>query len=148
MGIWDRLGNVIRSYLNEDDPFVRSARGNRASYGREDPDLNAAYEELNDYLKGEKKETAKERAEEKRAEERVRPVPEEIRKDFEELGLTPDASAGECKAAYKKLLKLYHPDRHTGDPANLKKATEKSARLNAAYDRLIRWFSINEINPN
>jgi curved DNA-binding protein CbpA len=45
----------------------------------------------------------------------------------------------ECKAAYKKLLKLHHPDRHAGHTGNMKKATEKSARINAAYDRIEKW---------
>ncbi|MDR2631686.1 MAG: J domain-containing protein [Spirochaetaceae bacterium] len=62
-----------------------------------------------------------------------------MRRDFEELGLSPGASAAECKAAYKQLLKKHHPDRHAGHPGNMKKATEKSARLNAAYDRIERW---------
>ncbi|MDR2094638.1 MAG: J domain-containing protein, partial [Treponema sp.] len=65
--------------------------------------------------------------------------PEELRPDFAELGLPFGASAGECKAAYKKLLNTHHPDRHAGHAGNMKKATEKSARINAAYDRIEKW---------
>jgi curved DNA-binding protein CbpA len=41
--------------------------------------------------------------------------------------------------AYKKLLKIHHPDRHAGHPGNMKKATEKSARINAAYQKIEHW---------
>jgi len=66
-------------------------------------------------------------------------LPESLRKDFAELGVPFGASADDCKAAYKKLLKIHHPDRHAGHPGNMKKATEKSARINAAYQRIEHW---------
>jgi curved DNA-binding protein CbpA len=37
------------------------------------------------------------------------------------------------KAAYKKLLFKYHPDRNASSPDQLKKATETSTRINNAY---------------
>jgi DnaJ-class molecular chaperone len=66
-------------------------------------------------------------------------IPEALRGDFAELGVSFGASAEECKAAYKKLLKVHHPDRHAGHEGNMKKATEKSSRINAAYQRIERW---------
>jgi DnaJ-domain-containing protein 1 len=66
-------------------------------------------------------------------------LPESLRKDFAELGVAFGASADDCKAAYKKLLKIHHPDRHAGHPGNMKKATEKSARINAAYQKIEHW---------
>jgi DnaJ-domain-containing protein 1 len=141
MGIWNRLENVIKSYLNDDAP-------QSGSYGRtnrsHDPDLDAAYEELNDFLRGgasASSDTGREAAGEKR--EKERPVPGEIREDFTELGLAPGATAEECKAAYKKLLKIHHPDRHADHPGNMKKATEKTARINSAYRRLEKWFIVS-----
>ena len=127
MSIWERLGTVIKSYINDGEvkSFGRSAPGG-------DPDLEAAYEELDDFLRGEDSRA--------KAGERVRAVPEDVRRAFGELGLEPDASAEECKEAYKKLLKIHHPDRHTKHEGNMKKATEKSARVNAAYERLTEWF--------
>ena len=139
MGIWDRLGSVIKSYLNDSNEagFTRSSPKRQG-----DPDLNAAYEELDDFLKGnDGKSKSKVWDDEKeKTAEKKRPVPEEIRRDFAELGLTPEASAEECKEAYKKLLKIHHPDRHANHEGNLKKATEKTARVNASYDRLEVWF--------
>ncbi|MDR0568327.1 MAG: J domain-containing protein [Spirochaetaceae bacterium] len=62
-----------------------------------------------------------------------------MKRDFAELGLSPGASQEECKAAYKKLLKIHHPDRHAGHSENMRKATEKSARINTAFDRIEHW---------
>jgi hypothetical protein len=148
VGILDRLGDVLRSYLNDAGP----GPSGRPSAGRRvDPDLEAAYEELDDFLSGGK---AGSEAERSSAGKKGRPnsrgsgpggnagrtmPPESLRGDFEELGLAFGASADACKAAYKKLLKLHHPDRHAGHEENMRKATAKSARINAAYDRIERW---------
>ena len=137
MGIWERLENVIRSYIDDDDQIFRRTRRFRP-WEHSDPDLDAAYEELDDYLRGNDS-RGKEGGGEKTGEQ-VRPVPDEIRRDFAELGLGPDATAEECKEAYKKLLKVHHPDRHANHAGNLKKATEKTARVNASYGRLMAWF--------
>ena len=153
MGIWERLGNVIKSYLSDDDygtsgektSFGRSGSG-RSDPGensRADPDLDAAYEELNDFLRGKdtsRKDTSEKDRDGKAAGEKIRPVPKELREDFAELGLEPEASARECKESYKKLLKMYHPDRHAGNLEAVKMATEKTARVNVAYDRIEKWF--------
>jgi hypothetical protein len=48
MGIWNRLGNVVKNYLNDD---YGKTQWRRSSGGGADPDLDAAYEELNDFLK-------------------------------------------------------------------------------------------------
>ena len=140
MGMLDRLGNVIKSYLN--DYSEGQNRGERLRQGRSDPDYNAAYEELDDFLNKKDKqsggETSKEASKGSSGHNRV--PPESLNKDFEELGLSPDASFEECKAAYKSLLKIHHPDKHSGHENNMKKATEKSARVNTAYRRLEDWF--------
>jgi hypothetical protein len=145
MGIWDRLGTVLKSYLADGNetarPFHKSHRA-----GQGDPDYDEAYEELNEFLRGEKpenkgKNTWEEKTGKKSEEkQRSKKVPPSLVKDFEELGLEADASAEECKEAYKKLLKKHHPDKHHGHPGNLKKATEKTAKINAAYDRIEKWF--------
>jgi len=145
MGIWERLGRVIKSYLNDDYDENHDGPGERPRNHREaernihDSDYDAAYEELNDFLSG-KDRTKEQKGGEKEAGEQVRQVPRELWGDFAELGLNPDAKAGECKEAYKKLLKIHHPDRHAGNADAVKKATEKTARINAAYDRLDKWF--------
>ena len=136
MGIWDRLGSVIKSYINHDERIFGKTASGRSS----DPDIDAAYEELDDFLRGNgSKSTSKTNRDEKTT-MRKKPIPEDIRKAFEELGLKLEATAEECKEAYKKLLKTHHPDRHAKHEENLKKATDKTSRVNAAYERLMKWF--------
>ena len=141
MGIWERVGSVIKSYLNNDEEtvFAKSPKGH-ARQG--DPDLDAAYDELDDFLNGkENRDRGREGQRETGGEkQRARSAPDHLRKDFEELGISPEATPEECKEAYKNLLKKYHPDRHAQTSENLKTATEKTARINAAYDRLLEWF--------
>jgi len=145
MGIWERLGNVIKSYLSDDDyGTLREKSRADPEWKIHDSDLDAAYEELNDYLRGGS--APKKSGDRKSAGEQVRPVPKELREDFAELGLRPEASAQECKESYKKILKMYHPDRHAGNPEAVKMATEKTARVNVAYDRIERWFRTGEIH--
>lgn len=148
MGIIDRLSTVIRSYLNEDSS-VQSDSGWARNTGRtSDPDLDAAFEELNDFLGKEKRGADGESRDQSRHTDNSRrtgrqgdasAIPETLRADFAELGVPFGADAEVCKTAYKKLLKIHHPDRHAGHAENMRKATEKSSRINAAYERIERW---------
>jgi curved DNA-binding protein CbpA len=142
MGIFNRLGSVINSYINdfgnETNSRFKTARENQYS----DPDLNAAFEELNDFLNNEdnrfeKKRTWREAEAARFA--KIKLPPEELRPDFELLKIPFGADDETCKAAYKKLLKIHHPDRHAGHEGNYKKATERMARINAAWDRIENW---------
>jgi hypothetical protein len=64
--------------------------------------------------------------------------PEEQRDCFEILGLPPSASMEELRAAYKRLIKQYHPDRVYGlAPAFTKLAEAQTRRLNAAYQQAL-----------
>ena len=49
---------------------------------------------------------------------------------YKVLGLSPDASDEDVKAAYRALAKKYHPDLNPGD----KRAAERMNEINAAYD--------------
>jgi DnaJ-class molecular chaperone len=103
--------------------------------------LDAAYDELNEYLNTGKAANEQVKTDYSEAPGRTRNtvVPEALRPDFTELGVSFGASAEECKEAYKKLLKIHHPDRHANHEGNFQKATAKSARLNAAYERITQW---------
>jgi DnaJ like chaperone protein len=57
------------------------------------------------------------------------------------LGLVPDASLDEVRAAYRRLIRAHHPDLLVarGMPAErVALATQRVARINAARDRLLR----------
>src|SRR4051812_7382781 len=57
----------------------------------------------------------------------------DIRKDYYSiLGIAPDASHEVIRAAYRKLMFQYHPDRNHGDP----KADEIVKEINEADDVL------------
>ncbi|WP_461256125.1 J domain-containing protein [Treponema sp. R80B11-R83G3] len=142
MGIFDRLGTIINSYFND---FGNETAGRFKSTG--DPDYDAAYEELDDYL------NRKEYRFEKEANKGfsgakpsgAKLPPEELRPDFDLLGVQFGADNETCKAAYKNLLKIHHPDRHAGHEGNYKKATEKSAKINAAWDRIEKWRQTSKL---
>lgn len=56
---------------------------------------------------------------------------------YEVLGIKPGASNAEIKAAYKELVKKYHPDKYQNNPlADL--AEEKLQEVNEAYDMLMK----------
>ena len=58
---------------------------------------------------------------------------------YETLGIRRGASEDEIKAAYKELVKKYHPDKYQNNPlADL--AEEKLREVNEAYEELSRGF--------
>jgi curved DNA-binding protein CbpA len=145
-----RLGDLLRSYLDFDDDSTRNSYSDRNSG---DADLRDAYNELNEFLRGgnsargretrDKEDTHRSTAENGRTfrsetENRKLP-PESLRKDFAALGVAFGADEGTCKTAWKKLLKIHHPDRYAGDEAGAKNAAAQAAGINAAYDNICRW---------
>ncbi len=52
------------------------------------------------------------------------------------LGVSPDASLANIKAAWRKLARRHHPDLTVGDAAASRAATKQMAEINAAYEEL------------
>ncbi|MDB9372198.1 J domain-containing protein [Nodularia sphaerocarpa] len=59
----------------------------------------------------------------------------DINHAYEILGLTPGASQGQVKQAYRELVKIWHPDRFF-DPQQKQDAEEKIKDINVAYNKL------------
>lgn len=54
------------------------------------------------------------------------------------LGVAPNASRAEIRAAYRVLREIFHPDRHAGSAqAVQQRAAVELRKLNEAYDKLI-----------
>jgi curved DNA-binding protein CbpA len=59
----------------------------------------------------------------------------DINDAYEVLGLKPGASQAQVKQAYRKLVKIWHPDRFA-DPTQKQQAEEKIKKINVAYNLL------------
>ena len=60
-----------------------------------------------------------------------------MRNPYEILGIRENASEAEVKAAYRELVKKYHPDSYADNPlADL--AAEKLKEINEAYDLIMK----------
>lgn len=56
---------------------------------------------------------------------------------YKVLGVSPNATDEEVKAAYRELAKKYHPDKYVNNPlADL--AAEKMKEINQAYDEIVK----------
>ena len=66
---------------------------------------------------------------------------DELANAYEALGMTASATDAELKKAYRKLMSEYHPDKLMGQGVPddmLKAATERSQKVQAAYDVIKR----------
>jgi hypothetical protein len=133
-GIFDRLGNLLKSFLQDGESDIYSEKDHRFS----DPDMQDAWSELDDYLKtgtGRPASTGHFSG----ASGYTR-VPEEYREDFANLEIDFGAGLAVVKKAYKKMIKAYHPDRHAEDPEKSKTATEITKKLNFSYNRIVTYY--------
>ncbi len=56
---------------------------------------------------------------------------------YEVLGISPDATDDEVKAAYRQMARKYHPDNYADNPLS-DLAQQKMQEINEAYDTIIR----------
>ena len=65
---------------------------------------------------------------------------EELRRCFDVLDLAPNASWDDVRTACRDMLEVWQPDRFTANPRLQKRAEAKTAAINAALERLRRFY--------
>ncbi len=65
--------------------------------------------------------------------------PEAILRYYANLELEPGSSLSKIEAAYERLSKQYHPDKHKDDAEKHRAATELAASLTDAYRALVEY---------
>lgn len=63
-----------------------------------------------------------------------RRLPPGVARAYADLELTPEATLEEARAAWRKLVGKYHPDRFSGDAKRTAVATRVTAKLTAAWE--------------
>jgi hypothetical protein len=63
-----------------------------------------------------------------------------IKKYFQVLGISINASLDETKQAYRDLARVWHPDRFIDNQRLQRKATEKLKEINVAYEKILFFF--------
>jgi len=104
-----------------------------------------ALAEYNSWLK-EQEQTKEEYTEQPRTmPAKSTPTPEELEKARKTLGLSAGASESEIKSAFKKLARIWHPDKN---PGHEDEANKKMQEINAAHDALLPKQNDEEYNVN
>lgn len=128
--IFDRLGNLLKSVFQDDDT------GFSKPENLSDPDMQAAWDELNDFLNADSGSSSQARTERPRSSFRESSIPAAVREAYATIGVPSTATNEEIAKAYKALLLKHHPDRFANDPAKLASATEKTKLINRAFQEL------------
>lgn len=129
---FDRLGDLLRSLLEGDSSTA-------GYYDPKDPDMQAAIEELNAYLKDgglqeePEAESYHQRKDSQERQVRSADVDGSLRGNYAILGVAFAAPLGEVRKSYKHLLHKYHPDRFSQDAEKQALATEVTQALNEAF---------------
>ena len=144
VGVFDKLEEFLRTMVEQTEGHTENTA---------DPDYTDAWEELDEYMRfGEGRNTygpyrnratgtARARP---GAGGRSRPVPPYLGEHFRNLELEFGAPLEEVQAAYKRLIRRYHPDRFGASPGKQRTATEIIKRVNASYHRILAFYRSRE----
>jgi len=148
--IFDRLGNLLKSWLSDDQSGDRHDTSYTHKTG--DSDLDDSMAELDAFLNDDRETQEKLRLQKEarmRADEesraranyaRTQPgLPQKLLDAYKVLGLAYGCDFALVKSTYKRLLKEHHPDKHGASPEAQKKATATCARINDAFRVMESW---------
>jgi hypothetical protein len=148
MDVLDRIAAVLRALFGDAESTDRprgSGPGVRPSGGPSsrpaDPDLAAAWDELNEYLGADRRETGGgsphggDRKDSRGPRGSPMP-PESLRPDYANLEVPFGADIETVRRSYKRLVLHYHPDRHAGSSEKLRVATEITKKVNQSFERI------------
>jgi DnaJ-domain-containing protein 1 len=141
-GFIDKFAEFLRS-LFADDQRTSSGRGGDKSAGKvsaeetqfRDPDVQSAWEELDDFMRGTKKDPGS-GPRQSQSDRPAHAVDESLRADYANLEVPFGADMAKVMASYKSLILKYHPDKHAGDPEKQKIALDITKRINQSYERI------------
>ena len=122
MDVWQRLDRLVRSWLAAPD------EGDAAP---------EAWEELEAFLRREHFADSSRDAESSSG---PWPPPLQIRQALADLEVAVGASPEEIRSAYRRQLKLYHPDRFGHNAEQARRAVEVTHRLTVAYQTLRDYY--------
>jgi hypothetical protein len=145
---FDDFNDFILSMLglNKKGPPGKKPAGKTDRPKYEDPDMQSAWEELEDFLKGEPGNRRQESTYQQQSNRQgTRPdyetyqkekERETLKQDYANLEVAYGAPFEEVKKAFKRQLIKYHPDKHASQPEKAKVATEITQKINASYQKI------------
>jgi hypothetical protein len=143
-GFIDRLADILRAAMGsaEDAPRGTSAgTGPRAGTGADssrfhDPDVQAAWEELDSFMNEGRGDAGDRRRGSARDAGTRRGPDETLRQDYANLEVPFGADMDTVRRSYKRLILRYHPDKHSASPEAQRVALEISKKINASFERI------------
>ncbi len=139
----DRLAEFLRGLMGDREGGPSSSRGpvNEGSAGSrwQDPDLRAAWEELEDYLGSGSERHNRAAGRDSGGQRAHRPEPpadESLRQDFKNLEVPFGADIETVRRSYKALILRYHPDKFASDPERQRVALEITKKINESFERI------------
>ncbi len=120
--------NTRSGFQDMDNDFAEFDRRFAAGGAKQKP--GADFERLKAQARAQAESTQQQR---QKAEDPLRKMAEELVRAYHNLEIKPGAPVEEVKSAYKRMIKLYHPDRFANDPSKQQTATQITAKLNQSY---------------